>query len=353
MFHAKVRPVRPVCKRAFTLVELLVVIAIIGILVALLLPAVQAAREAARRSQCQNQLKQIGIALLNYHDAQGQFPPGAPCRTTNGTGCSMIPGPNWVVAILPYMEAQNEYDQFNLTVNLDNVANTQASKQLIAGLLCPSDDIASNPFVGGMRGRNTGSLTPYPTTRAIAGSLALSYPGSVGNTADGNVRGGARGCEFCGASPKIGSYCCRGNAFGSTEKKDGYGMLHRAALPEITIARVTDGTSKTYIVGESLPNECAHNAAFGGNHPVASTSIPINTFIPPGSATITDDLWYHACGFKSRHPGGSHFTLVDGSVQFAAEDINYYVYNSYGSRADGEVGETPPVETDGTVPPPR
>lgn len=110
-------------RRGFTLVELLVVIAIIGVLVALLLPAVQAAREAARRSQCQNNLKQIALALLNYHDTHGHFPGGAPCRVSSASGCSLKPGPNWVVSMLPYMEMQNLSDQFDLTVTLTHPQN--------------------------------------------------------------------------------------------------------------------------------------------------------------------------------------------------------------------------------------
>lgn len=324
-------------RRAFTLVELLVVIAIIGVLVSLLLPAVQSAREAARRMNCQNNLKQISLALLNYHDTHGQFPGGSPCRSpANGKGCVMQPGPNWVVSILPYMEAQNEFDRFNLKSRLTAPINQEATKQIIATLMCPSDEVSSDPLQGGWSRMN--NRAPKPSENP-PNSMVLSYPASVGNTADGSKRAGAPGCQYCPEGWE--SWCCRGNAFGTTGEEDAHGMFHRSMKPEISIANVQDGTSNTYMVGETLPLECALNSAYGANFPLASTTIPLNNFLIPGSG-ITDEQWYHACGFKSRHPGGAQFAHVDGHVDFVAEDVSYFVYNSFGSRDGGEVGDSPP-----------
>ncbi len=117
-------------RQAFTLVELLVVIAIIGILVALLLPAIQAARESARRSQCQNQLKQMGLALNNYHDARKGYPTGR-----NGRDEKAV---SWAFLILPYMEEQAVYDSFKRTLPVDHIDNSQAMRVPIAGYVCPS-----------------------------------------------------------------------------------------------------------------------------------------------------------------------------------------------------------------------
>lgn len=323
-------------RRGFTLVELLVVIAIIGVLVALLLPAVQAAREAARRSQCQNNLKQIALALLNYHDTHGHFPGGAPCRVSSASGCSLKPGPNWVVSMLPYMEMQNLSDQFDLTVTLTHSNNADVVKQVVPALMCPSDEVVSDPLQGGWSQMNNRNPTGANPTR----SMVLSYPGSVGNTADGNVRNGARGCQYCVAGKD--SWCCSGNSFGTSALEDGHGLFHRSDALEVAIKNVTDGTTSTFLVGETLPLECAYNSAYASNFPVASTSIPLNNFILEGSG-ITDEQWYESCGFKSRHPGGAHFAYVDGSVHYVNEDISYYVYNSFGSRDGGEIGETPPL----------
>ena len=158
------------CRRAFTLVELLVVIAIIGILVALLLPAVQAAREAARRTSCQNNLKQIGIALQNYHDSSsGAFPPGI-VFDAGPTGMPFVPDrswsfrPNWIINILPYMEEQGLYDSFDLTVYISDAVNQIPRGTTVETLLCPSDaDRAATKFTGQREGDNWCGETMRPT----------------------------------------------------------------------------------------------------------------------------------------------------------------------------------------------
>lgn len=138
-------------RRAFTLVELLVVIAIIGILVALLLPAVQSAREAARRMQCQNNLKQLGLALHNYHDVHESFPPSSiwanesTIETTNNDKL----GPNWVIMILPQLEQQNLYNTFNFNQPIPHSDNAIPRSTRLTAMLCPSDSgFNSKPFKG-------------------------------------------------------------------------------------------------------------------------------------------------------------------------------------------------------------
>jgi len=141
----------------FTLVELLVVIAIIGILIALLLPAVQSVREAARRTQCANNLKQIGLALNNYHDTQKAFPPastwnradGAEVRTVNHNKFS----PNWVILVLAHMEEKNLYDRFDLDQYITAPINEEPRSQPIATMLCPSDMYNEEPFMGSAVGK--------------------------------------------------------------------------------------------------------------------------------------------------------------------------------------------------------
>ncbi|MEO2045864.1 MAG: DUF1559 domain-containing protein [Pirellulales bacterium] len=132
----------------FTLVELLVVIAIIGILVALLLPAIQAARESARRSQCQNNLKQIGIALHNFHDSMSAFPAGMqfdrPSRATTDINYRA----NWIITILPFLEQQALYDTFDFEQVISHENNRIPRGTLISTLLCPSDTGAEQPFTG-------------------------------------------------------------------------------------------------------------------------------------------------------------------------------------------------------------
>lgn len=321
-------------RQAFTLVELLVVIAIIGVLVALLLPAVQAARESARRMSCVNNLKQIALALHNFHDSHGRFPYGSSCAA-GSVGCSPQPGPTWAAAILPQMEQQNAYDLFDFKVTLIHPNNDAAVKQVIQGYMCPSDDVSGNPLQGGLSMFQGGA---HLSSNNPPNSMTLSYPASMGNTSDGGWDG-AR-CVFCPAGS--GSWCCRGFDFGTRSIEDGFGMFHRAFHPDVSLGNVTDGTSHTYLVGETLPSQCAYNGAFIHNFPLGGTTIPLNSFVEEGGP-VADTAWFHACGFKSRHPGGANFALADGSVDFVNENINYYVYNSMGSRDGGEIGETPPV----------
>ena len=127
-------------RKAFTLIELLVVIAIIGILIGLLLPAVQKVREAANRTSCQNNLKQIGLALHNYHDSNNKFPPGG---VTNGGCCTTPSGANWAIYILPYIEQDNLYKQYDFTIpneaNADPKRPFSVVRQIVKTYNCPSD----------------------------------------------------------------------------------------------------------------------------------------------------------------------------------------------------------------------
>ncbi|HTN76184.1 MAG TPA: DUF1559 domain-containing protein, partial [Pirellulaceae bacterium] len=139
-------------RRAFTLVELLVVIAIIGILVALLLPAVQSAREAARRMQCQNNLKQLALACHNYHDSRMLFPPSSIWYNATEGGVNSTNNANlnanWAILILPYIEQQNLYDSFKFNVGIPDATNAGPRSVRLTAMQCPSDGFSSKPFNG-------------------------------------------------------------------------------------------------------------------------------------------------------------------------------------------------------------
>src|SRR5687768_7970803 len=152
-------------KHGFTLVELLVVIAIIGILVALLLPAVQSAREAARRGQCSNNLKQVSLALINYETQRRTFPPGGDFGfKKSGT---------WAAMVLPMLEQQAVYDKFNFSVPVWDAQNVVAVQAIIPTYICPSDGSDSNALQGGRI--QTGTCNPGK-------SMGLWYPVSMGST---------------------------------------------------------------------------------------------------------------------------------------------------------------------------
>jgi prepilin-type N-terminal cleavage/methylation domain-containing protein/prepilin-type processing-associated H-X9-DG protein len=306
---------------AFTLVELLVVIAIIGVLVALLLPAVQAAREAARRAQCTNNLKQNLLAILNFHDVkkhQPQYhaairpttPPNAPYNYNQA-------GPVWSVLILPFMEQQPLFNRFDKKVAMNHPFNREPVKQVISNYVCPSAESAQQP-VFEIR-TDAGGFNPQP-------ALGLYYPVSMGPTEPD-------GCDFC--PEKTGnpnSFCCQGRGYGTDPHDNSTGMWGRSDGKR-TFKEVTDGLSNTIFMGESLPEQCVYQGAWAPNFSLAGTTIPLNTFqvclAPPGCHRT-------ACGFKSAHPSGAHFAFGDGRVQFVNEAIEYKLYNNLGTRAGEE-----------------
>jgi prepilin-type N-terminal cleavage/methylation domain-containing protein/prepilin-type processing-associated H-X9-DG protein len=303
--------------RGFTLVELLVVIAIIGILIALLLPAVQAAREAARRMQCSNNLKQIALALHNYHAAHAILPFATPY---DNRGPMNKPGCTWTAMILPYLEQAALYDTFDCDKTMNDPANAEAVKTIVSGFICPSDPAGRQPIFDDRDNRS--GTNPSP-------SLGLWYAGSMGPTHPD-------ACPFC--PEEAPSYCCQGYNFGSRNPDDNsVGMFGRYPSG-FTFADVHDGLSNTLMLGEILPKQCVYQCAYCINFPIAGTSIPMNTF---EVCDIRGGIYYRACGFKSMHSGGAQFAMGDGSVHFVAETIDYRLYNELGTRAGGEAVSLP------------
>ncbi len=342
-------------RRGFTLVELLVVIAIIGVLVALLLPAVQAAREAARRTQCANNMKNIGLALISYADAKGgklpaatQFRPGKTSPTfppppDNG------PGGTWVLEILPFIEQQALYRMFDRTKPCNALVNFPVLATPLPFLICPSDGDAPAGGVFDAGIKIDGSLNFNPPA---ARQMGLWYPVSAGPTHFDS-------CPFCtGARP---NRCCQGESFGSraiTLANDPLGPVGTqpsfAGLfgrweKGIALKEVSDGLSNVVMAGEQINTHCRYTCAHCPNFPFSATNIPLNTFLKhketalgAGAATEfnSDDPeiggYAQACGYKSRHPGGAHLLMADGSVHFVNEAIDFDVYNQLGSRNSGE-----------------
>jgi prepilin-type N-terminal cleavage/methylation domain-containing protein/prepilin-type processing-associated H-X9-DG protein len=321
-----------IARRAFTLVELLVVIAIIGVLVGLLLPAVQSAREAARRSACSNNLKQYGLAIHNHHDTKGFLPSGAPPNQWGAHGLS------WQAHILPFAEESAVYDSLNwseantIMLRDADIGGGRLMRAYTTKLIrCPSDD--SSLHNGD---KNTG--------------WALgSYVGSLGSqrtpSADGNCNQYLQFAEVPAGNADHGN---AGNFDGIS------GVFSRLANAEkgLTLASLSDGTSKTILVGETLAKCHDHvegNWSFNGlNNAHASTVVPINTNTTcfgnleaataagqPNPQCFAKSNWNYSWGFRSRHPGGAHFLMGDGSVQYINEDINHATFQRLGGRSDG------------------
>jgi len=319
-------------KLAFTLVELLVVIAIIGILIALLLPAVQAAREAARRAQCTNNLKQIGLALHNYHDTYNIFP--------NTYWWCWAPDPDVnlgsvKVRLLPYIEQQGLYDAIDFNaidtdwLTLPNGEGIHA--QNVPGFVCPSSTERGLTLWG--HGVDNYAASRGATPESWAGSptcLCDATPWYQYATADLLGPNGEPSGPFQRTGDWSGRwYQCR-------------------------MADVTDGLSNTIFFGERL-YKCSDHANFGWyighGEGMCGTLIPINfdtchdVNFDYVSAGLTEChrmcTWNTEFGFKSKHPGGANFLLGDGSVRFLPETIDHWTFQYLGAKADGHPAQVP------------
>jgi prepilin-type N-terminal cleavage/methylation domain-containing protein/prepilin-type processing-associated H-X9-DG protein len=331
--------------RGFTLIELLVVIAIIGVLIALLLPAVQAAREAARRAQCTNNLKQIGLAVYNYESANGSYPMGNITRSAaenpNCTGTYY--GHTCMSYILPYIEGSAQYNAVNFSRPYNSISQLTAYLIKVNTYLCPSDTTAgkidTTVFI-------STTQTSYAPVRGIRENIRWTL-----SPADASNR--------CGANDSEGIF--------------GANIAYQ-------IAEVTDGTSNTMMFGETsrfkeessgshfsfwnvagswvgppwggTPTWPGDVRVTGGAFVVPKLNSPpvtnggascqdnvpaphsLNWALPPSNPPcIALGQW----GFRSRHPGGANFLFADGSVKFIKDTINYMTYRSLGTRNVGEV----------------
>ena len=316
------------CRSGFTLVELLVVIAIIGTLVGLLLPAVQAARESARRSACQNNLKQLGVALHNYHDATRGFPKGNRCTTSALPPMSASPGDPtatrepWTIAILPYAENVALYSKFDFNQPfLSHVVNSTLRQETTL----PS----TNPNPAAQNTMNP--LFKCPSDPESPESpLKNNYFGVMGG-----VTASGQGAAWTGISPT--SYEIYNN---------GILFLNSAR----GIKNITDGTSKTFLVGETIYQYNTSSEKFYGwgqgartrvdlgdkcfLQNVAATKSQINSKPQQAAAGLHVYLIWQTT-FSSSHPGGTQFLTADGGVSFISEDVNLTIYRQMGVVNDG------------------
>ena len=329
-------------RNGFTLVELLVVIAIIGILVALLLPAVQAAREAARRSQCTNHLKQLALASHNHHDAQKHFPSGGWGYNWVGDadrGFGMRQPGGWVFHVLPFIEEQTLFD-FGKGISpwdsaAKKTAHDQRNQRVVSGILCPSR--RGSELLTPLSGRVNCNSTPF---------AAIDYAANTGDEGVPNHRIPSGPGTMAEGDNPTSPVTVWGGVSAHLPTSQWTGVVFQRS--QIAIRDITDGTNSTYLLGEKYVSP-DHYRGYSGN---AADPLPYGNLAPAFigfdstqsrwtgdfDAPLQDRPGFHDYQrFGSAHPGGFLMAFCDGSVHSISYEIESTVHGRLGSRKDGSI----------------
>lgn len=339
-------------RHGFTLIELLVVIALVGILIALLLPSVQQAREAARRTQCVNNLKQLGIAIADYHSNHNVLPPASisDIRAIGERTGVQFPDVNmnstsgiaWGTMLLPHLEAENLYAQFNTSVEMWGPENTTAAQTSVSTFLCPSASGGSEGFFVEKGDYSSGGPMPFSPKQTYDIRLAHSHYVTNGGVLEPWGRTGAGALDLNRPDPADGS------------RIDG--PFYRNAL--VRMSDIVDGLAQTVFVGEmsssmsdktwvavvpgaiSCPKtpfdrfntECNAAGSLVGAH-----SGPDPADLPEVIIHAPNNPFCHTCGMYSSHANGGHILMGDGSVRFVQESIDPFAWKGLSSRDGNEI----------------
>ncbi|MDX1966605.1 MAG: DUF1559 domain-containing protein [Planctomycetaceae bacterium] len=298
-------------RQGFTLIELLVVIAIIAILIALLLPAVQQAREAARRSQCVNKLKQLGLALHNYHDTFNTFSPGwigvqGGVHNTEGNS-----GFGWGAHILPQIDQGPLYGRLNFNRECyDPAFNAVAMSSVLSAFRCPSDP-SPETWMLAEEGNPSNIVATLPTANYVANF-------------------GTQGYEDLCEDPPYPAAQCQGDGV----------FYHNSAT---RMRDLVDGTSNTILLGEHKTDTRAETIAVSGlawhstwvglvagGEEASARFLGVSDHTPNHPSLHIDD-------YSSWHTGGVHFLFADGRVRFVNENVDYVLFQGVATRAGNEV----------------
>jgi prepilin-type N-terminal cleavage/methylation domain-containing protein len=322
-------------RSAFTLIELLVVIAIIAILIGLLVPAVQKVREAAARATCENQLKQLALACHSYHDVKKDLPVN--WGGLNGSWGLDSWAWSWIAFILPYIEQGPVYNGANIgaanalgqptTKMLTATAGGKPVSQVVIPLLrCPSD----------------------PDVRTVLWTDRADIGGVYNNTgvAITNYKG------VCGSNWGAGwgdgrwspGWVTASTGSDQNGLDNGNGVLWRSngtAGKKYTLLSISDGTSNTFMIGESLPSKCQWTGAWVYSNNASGTCAIYPNATQPNGDPFSPGDWPDTYSFHSNHTSGVQFAMCDGSVHFVSDSIAINVYRSLATMRGGEAVSAP------------
>ena len=311
----------PMKKRGFTLIELLVVIAIIAVLISLLLPAVQSAREAARRAQCVNNLSQLGLALNNYESAHYAFPSGV--INTTGPIDNIAQGVhyNWITQLLPYFEQKSAQRHFNFNVGLYEPHNITVRGVTISTLICPSDGGSWRGFATANSKIATSSYAAnYHDTEAPIDKTnnGVFYLNSASRLED--IQDGSSYTIFVGEH-KAATDLGWASGTSATLRNTGHAVNSPSGFPPV-IGLDGSLSEDPKSAGAMGPENDGEPVAPKKDETVEQTRLRIQRICG---------------GYSSFHPGGANFCFGDGSVRFLKNTISTVVFNRLGNRADGEL----------------
>jgi prepilin-type N-terminal cleavage/methylation domain-containing protein len=315
----------------FTIVELLVVIGILAILAAILLPAIQYARESARKTQCKNNLRQIALATKLHHDARRHFPTGYFIR--HGQSGPDSRAWSWLARILPFAEENNLYNEGRIgrtTLRQSGIVDRQ-----IPLFLCPSDrdnDIGPRTNAGNL----SGDFPPGSVGIAVG---QTNYQGVSGANwgADASQHKDDIGTDWRNSGRhRAGAYPDGQNVASFDGLDNGDGIMWRSDyLKPRALRHVRDGASKTFLAGEALPEKNRYVSWPYANNAYATCAIPPNV-VPVAGRDYSPGWWPNVSGFRSAHAGGLFFARVDSSVDWVSDDIDLAVYRASATINGGE-----------------
>lgn len=310
-------------RRGFTLIELLTAAAAAAVVAALMMPAIAQSREAARRTQCKNNLKQLGLALHNYHDTFNRFPysatgyAGKPCKKKPCEPTAVGTRHTWNEAILPYMDQAPLYNR--LDFNIDN--NVGKNRDALENLRLAYQHCPSNPNAGAFQtilGNDFDGLN----------SQIMCYAPCAGPQI-------AEEEAPCDCAPGLNSYCAvKGSNWDDGIKKTANpGIFGGRNCYSCGIREITDGTSNTMLLGERRGELCAISGTFSAKGQGYWTGIKINS---PSIDSEDDQAFQKNSGLSGTHQGGVNVLMADGAVVFLSDNIEFQTYNYLGGKADGQ-----------------